>query len=202
MLAGAFPSARVTGVDSSEAFVAQATAAVAQCRFVVADATVAPLPSTPADVIYARFLLVHLVDPAAVVEAWSGQLRPGGMLVVEEPERIDTADADFRRYLELATAVVGARGGDLYAGRTVAAMAAPPGTTTVVQRQASLDVPAGKAATIFSLNLATWAADRAVLAVARPDEVAALGARLEERRGDPSTGVIEWGMRQLVVQAR
>ena len=40
--------------------------------------------------------------------AWATDLTPGGMVVVEEPERIDTDDTDFRRYLELAGAVVAA----------------------------------------------------------------------------------------------
>ena len=134
------------------------------------------------------------------MDAWAGQLRPGGVLVVEEPERIDTDDADFRRYLELASVVVAGRGGDLYAGRLLAHAAAPPGTVPVVRRRTPLDVPAGRAATIFSLNLTTWRDDPAVAAVAGPDETADLADRLERRVADTSTGVIRWWMRQLVVR--
>jgi SAM-dependent methyltransferase len=201
MLADVFTEAAVTGIDASDAFVAEARAsAPARCRFQVADVTRTPLTGAPADVIYARFLVVHLTDPHAVLSAWAGQLGPGGVLVVEEPERIETDDADFRRYLELAALVVGARGGDLYAGRLLADVG-PPGSTEVVLRRCTpLDVVAGRAATIFSLNLSTWRHDPAVAAVAGPEETAALADRLERRRSDTSTGAIRWWMRQLVAR--
>jgi SAM-dependent methyltransferase len=201
MLASAFPGAQVLGIDSSPAFVAEASAAGAPgCRYAVADVTRPPLPGAPADVIYSRFLVVHLADPRAALAMWAGQLRPGGVLVVEEPEHIDTDDGDFRRYLELASAMVADRGGDLYAGRLLAEAPPIPSTTAVVHRCAPLDVPAGRAATIFALNLSTWAGDEALASVASPGETAELAARLERRRGDSSTGVIGWGMRQLVLE--
>jgi len=202
MLAAAFPGADVIGIDASDAFVAEATAAaVARCRFQVADVTRMPLPAAPADVVYARFLVVHLPDPAAAVAAWLGQLHPGGLLVVEEPEQIDTDDPDFRRYLELASVVVGARGGDLYAGRLLVD-AVPPGAEVAVRRRTALDVPAGRAATIFSFNLATWRDDPAVAAETGPDETNDLADRLDKRRTDGATGVIGWWMRQLVLRRR
>jgi trans-aconitate 2-methyltransferase len=201
MLADALAGATIVGIDASEAFVAEATAtAPSDCRFTVGDVTRAPLPGAPADLIYSRFLVVHLPDPHGALALWASQLRPAGLLVVEEPERIDTDDADFRRYLELASVVVAARGGDLYAGRLLADVPAPPSTDVVVRRSTPLDVAAGRAATIFSLNLALWRDDPAVAAVAGADETAALAERLHRRGPDRSTGVIRWWMRQLVVR--
>lgn len=201
MLAEVFAEADVVGVDSSDSFISEATeAARPRCRFQVADVTRVPLPSGPADLVYARFLVVHLRDPREAIAAWAGQLRPGGVLVVEEPARIDTDDPDFRRYLELASAVVGERGGDLYAGRLLADLPAPASTEVVVRRTAPLDVPAGRAATIFSLNLTTWRDSPAVAAVANPAETAALAGRLERRMTDRTTGVIRWWMGQLVLR--
>ncbi len=134
--------------------------------------------------------------------AWAGQLAPGGVLVVEEPEHIETDDPDFRRYLELASVVVGARGGDLYAGRLLADAPVPASAEVVLRRSRSLDVPSGLAATIFSLNLATWKHDPAVAALASADETAELADRLERRGPETATGVIRWWMRQLVVRQR
>jgi trans-aconitate 2-methyltransferase len=203
MLAQAFPSATVVGVDSSPAFVAEATAsAPARCRFTEGDVTRTPLPHAPADIVYGRFLLVHLPDPRATVAAWTGELRPGGMVVVEEPERIDTDDPDFRRYLELARAVVADRGGDLYVGHELRHLAAPAGTSVVVARDAPLEVAAGEAASIFSLNLGIWGDDPVLRSVAQAGEVTALLHRLRARRRDATTGVIRWHMRQLVVVRR
>jgi SAM-dependent methyltransferase len=209
MLAAAFPEADVIGIDASDAFVTEAASASAsvsasvsaRCRFRRADVTRTPLPGAPADLIYGRFLLVHLADPDAAMAGWATQLQSGGLLVVEEPERIDTDDADFRRYLELASVVVGARGGDLYAGRFLADAPAPLSTEVVLRRATALDVPAGLAATIFSLNLPTWADDPSVRAVAGPDETGHLAERLRRRVSETSTGVIRWSMRQLVARA-
>ena len=121
MLADAFVSAEVVGIDASDAFVEEARSAsapAAATRWPTSPPP--PLPGAPADLIYARFLVVHLPDPERSLARWAEQLEPGGLLVVEEPERIETGDDDFRRYLELAAAVVEARGGDLYAGRLLA----------------------------------------------------------------------------------
>jgi SAM-dependent methyltransferase len=201
MLAGHFGSARALGMDTSVAFVSEATARWrGRCGFMVADATRPPFPCAPADVVYARFLVVHLPDPRAVVASWTRQLRPGGVVVVEEPERIDTDDEEFRRYLELAAVVVADRGGDLYAGRQLVDLAVPPEVVRVVDRSEPLDVEAGSAAGIFALNLSTWGTDPALSTAARPGEVASLLRRLEDRRADGSTGVIRWSMRQLVLQ--
>lgn len=199
MLAGAFPGADIIGLDASDLFVTEAARkAPRRCSFRVADVTRSPLPGAPADVIYTRFLVVHLADPRAALTTWASQLAPGGFLVVEEPERIDTEDRDFRRYLELASVVVGVRGGDLYAGRLLAEMAAPAGTDVVIRRSTPLDVAVGKAATIFAMNLSTWGDDPSVADIAGGDEVADLAGRLQRRLTDESTGVIRWWMRQFV----
>jgi SAM-dependent methyltransferase len=68
------------------------------------------------DVIYARFLLTHLNDPASVVTAFYTHLRPGGRIGLED---IDFSgyftypeSKAFRRYYELYCATVAKRGGD------------------------------------------------------------------------------------------
>ena len=200
MLAGAFPSARVVGLDSSVAFASEAARSRRAGPFVVADVARAPLPVAPADLVYARFLCVHLARPRARVLSWGGQLRTGGVVAVEEPERIDTEDPTFRRYLELAAAVVADRGGDLYAGRQLGGLEAPPELVRVVDRGVPLDVATGAAASIFALNLATWRHDDALASVARAGETEALLDQLEARRPDPTAGIIRWHMRQVALR--
>jgi SAM-dependent methyltransferase len=200
MLAELFPSAFVLGIDTSRAFLAEAASSGrGRCRFAVADVSRPPLPCAPADLVYGRFLLVHLPEPRATVTAWARELAPGGLVVVEEPERIDTDDADFRRYLELAHAVVAETGGDLYVGHELLDLDPAPGTTIALQRDAPLEVTAGEAASIFSLNLGIWGHDPVLGHVASRREIAGLLARLEERRSDRAAGVIRWHMRQVVM---
>jgi len=73
-------------------------------------------PAAEFDVVYARFLLTHLPDPAGAVAALHGSLRPGGLLVVEDidcsvpcafPESRAT-----RRYYALYCAAARRRGAD------------------------------------------------------------------------------------------
>jgi SAM-dependent methyltransferase len=68
------------------------------------------------DLVYARFLLSHLADPAAAIAAFSRALRPGGLLIVEDIDFngtfVSPETAAFRRYHELYRAVVRKRGGD------------------------------------------------------------------------------------------
>lgn len=68
------------------------------------------------DLVYARFLLTHLDNPAQTVAAFCDHLRPGGLVAVED---IDFSGSfaypdcpAFRRYLELYCGVVRRRGGD------------------------------------------------------------------------------------------
>ncbi len=75
------------------------------------------------DVIYARFLLTHLVDPAEAIARMQTWLKPGGILVVED---IDFSghfchpeSPAFRRYVELYTQAVERRGGDPHIGPRV-----------------------------------------------------------------------------------
>ena len=52
--------------------------------FVEASATATGLPRDSFDLVYCRFLLPHLVDPAACLREMLAILKPGGLLVVED----------------------------------------------------------------------------------------------------------------------
>jgi SAM-dependent methyltransferase len=68
------------------------------------------------DVVYSRFLLTHLDDPAGAVAAFHRHVRPGGLAIVEDTDFSGhftyPASAASRRYHELYCAVVRGRGGD------------------------------------------------------------------------------------------
>jgi ubiquinone/menaquinone biosynthesis C-methylase UbiE len=68
------------------------------------------------DVVYARFVLSELSDPAGALAGWRSLLRPGGALVIED---IDASrsfcyppESAFERYQKLRTAISRARGVD------------------------------------------------------------------------------------------
>jgi len=83
------PSGSVTGVDASAAQLEQARN-ISGCQgytnvsFVQADACNTGLPRNSFDLVYCRFLLLHLPDPASCLREMRDVLRPGGLLLVED----------------------------------------------------------------------------------------------------------------------
>jgi trans-aconitate 2-methyltransferase len=164
------------------------------------DVTATPLPRAPAAVIYARFLLAHLPGPAALVEAWMGELAPGGVLVLEDVESIMTTDPIFAEYLELMAGVLRTRHAELYVGPLIRQLDVPEGYGVSYNDVVRLSPTSGQAAALFSLNLATLRHDTAVAARLSTAEVESLGHALEDRTHDERVGSITWGMRQVVVR--
>jgi SAM-dependent methyltransferase len=83
------PTGSVTGVDLHQAQVEQAARlclakGLVNTEFVVADATNTGLPNDHFDLVYCRFLLLHLTDPNAGLREMWRILKPGGILLVED----------------------------------------------------------------------------------------------------------------------
>lgn len=78
---------RVYAVDSDPVArdaTAAAAAAHAQVLAITQGAEDLLLPE-PVDLAYCRFLLLHVIDPAAVLARMAGAVRPGGWVVAQEP---------------------------------------------------------------------------------------------------------------------
>jgi len=115
MLSGALSGADVYGLEKSDEFLQMARQRFPGCTFIRHDVTRGPLP-IKADVSYCRFLLSHLRDIEAHVNAWTDSLTPGGMLFLDETEGINTDIPAFRRYLEINDALIGSQGAELFVG--------------------------------------------------------------------------------------
>jgi len=121
LLSRLVPQGHVTGIDfdASSIEIAQREAealGIGNIDFRVEDVTADPPTDERYDLIHVRFLLTHLRDPAAALRRFYGQLKPGGMLAVQD---IDfdghvcyPPSGAFDRYVELYTKSVRARGGD------------------------------------------------------------------------------------------
>lgn len=114
------PEGRALGVDLDETKleIARRECAqqgVANVAFKSGDVTVWE-PCERFDVVYARFLLTHLTDPAAVAAALRRHIRPGGVMIVEDIDyRGHFAEPDcpaLRHAVKLYTTLVQNRGAD------------------------------------------------------------------------------------------
>jgi SAM-dependent methyltransferase len=200
LLAERFPAAEVVGLDRSPTFLAEARAAGRpRCRFLEADVTEAPLPGTPADVIYARYLLSHLPSPTTVLAGWAGQLAPGGVLVVEEAEAVVTDDDLVRRYLAIVEDLVASEDGTLFAGPRLTRVATGPEVARRTDQVAPLDLPADRVAEMFWLNSQAWGRHPHIVEHHDAAEIAGLRDELDRRRRAGGTDTVRWEIRQIVV---
>jgi SAM-dependent methyltransferase len=198
LVAASSGAPRTVGLDRSDRFLAAARDRYPHLEFAVHDVTRPPFPARPADLIYARFLLAHLPGPAGQARAWARELRPGGRLVLEETEWLDQRTPVLARYEELVVPVVAARGGPLYAGPALAALAVPD-LRVVRSAVLQVSVPLAASARVHELNLQVWRDDpyaRAHYDPAALDELA-VGLRDLAATGGPPT---VWAMRQVIVE--
>jgi trans-aconitate 2-methyltransferase len=181
--------------------VALATAgATPGVEFAVHDVTVVPFPCPPAGLVYGRFLLSHLPDPPATLAAWTTQLAPGGLLLVDEVDRIHTTQPALRGYLDTAAALLAARGHSLEIGGSLHRLPDPPGVARRSDRVARLAPPAARAAELFAQNLAVWRDNAVDAAIATEAALDRLAADLHAVATGSSAGTITWELRQLAFQ--
>jgi SAM-dependent methyltransferase len=108
------PAGHVVGVDLSRAQLEQADCVcqergLTNVSWVAASAEATGLPTASFDLVYCRFLLMHLVDPDAALREMHRLLRPGGMLVCEDGD-VTSAGSEPSSALRLFADLFGALG--------------------------------------------------------------------------------------------
>ena len=202
LLADTLDPKHTVGLDNSENFLAQArTTASEQVSFQLHDITTGPFPEAPFDLIFSRFVLTHLRDPEAAIALWADQLRPRGLLLIEEVERIDTDIPALVTYLDIQQAMLTHQNNELYVGPRLDAITA----SDKLQRQASnvttLQVPADRAATMFHMNLGVWRHNDFVRQTYAPATLDALEQDLKAiAQGHKDSPPVEWRLRQIVIE--
>jgi ubiquinone/menaquinone biosynthesis C-methylase UbiE len=201
LVASSTGATRTIGLDSSETFIARASADAPEgVTFLRHDVMDLPFPTGRANLLYARFVLSHVPRPDRVVRAWMSQLELGGVLALDEVEWIRTEDPALRRYLTLLSAVLEARGSSLAAGPIADKFDGGPSgrkRTSVVRTH---PVPTALAAELFALNFATWRDEPFVRDNQSADHLDQLEAELRELARGNSRAPITWGMRQTTFE--
>ena len=200
LIAQVLEPGKVVGVERAANFLSKARAAAREgISFVEHDATRMPLPhGGEADLIYARTLLSHLPEPEGAVADWLGQLAPGGLLLLDEVERIETEHPVFRAYLGILAGMMAHHGQELYVGPRLDA--ATVGPERRMSRVAPVSPTTGHAARMFSINLANWRDDESVRADHTKEELDRLAADLSDLTRSRESREIRWGLRQIAIQ--
>ena len=150
IVAGAVGPTRTVGLDTSSRFIKMARARpMAGVEYVEHDVTRALFPFGPADLVFSHFLIPHLPDPASALAAWSTQLRPAGLLLLDEVSDIWTTQPVFLRYLDMVEQVVTASGGQLYAGKNMEQLIATAGLAVLSSQLVEHPVSTAQAAEMF-----------------------------------------------------
>jgi trans-aconitate 2-methyltransferase len=190
------------GIDRSPEHVARARdTAPPGIEYAVHDALVAPLPGvTPPDVLYCRFLLTHLRDPARALAVWAGAAAARAALIVEETAEMSSPHPAFRRYYALVAALQRHYGQDLTIGRTLDGALIGSGWHVEIDVASELSLPAARMARLHCLNLATWRDDPFARASFAPQLLDELAVALDAiASGGEAAPPVRHSMRQLVL---
>jgi SAM-dependent methyltransferase len=188
-------------VDFSEAYVAATAKRVVgdpTVEVLEADALELPERVRDADVIFVRMLLTHLRDPLGAVDLWLQRLAPGGVLLIEEVESIETEEPALARYLALQREMLEANSNRLEIGpRLDAELGSHPALRS--SEVATFQPGAGVAARMFGMNFGAWRDRRGVVEAHEMAELDAIAKGLGRVATAPEDSApITWGMRQLV----
>jgi SAM-dependent methyltransferase len=120
-------SGSVTGIDANEGQLVQAgnlceSAGLTNVLLWKADACATRLPSESFDLVYCRFLLIHLPDPDACLREMRRVLKPGGIIVVEDGDLSSAGSVPptaLNAFADLFTRLGPTRGVDYLLGRNL-----------------------------------------------------------------------------------
>lgn len=140
-MADAEPEARVVGVDSDAEILPQDYRP--NLKFHCVEAGHLPDSLGRFDLIYARFLLQHLADPAKVLREAARHLQPAGVLVAVDSDDalllLDPPDAELDALLSRARVAQEAFGGDRCVGRRLPRLLVDAGLTPMAVEYRHLD---------------------------------------------------------------
>ena len=202
LLADTLDPIRTVGLDNSENFLDQArTTASDNVSFHLHDITAGPFPEAPFDLIFSRLVLTHLQDPKGAIDLWTDQLRPHGLLLIEEVERIDTDIPALLTYLDIQQAMLTQQGNDLYIGPRLDTVTASGKLHRRSSNVRTLQVPAHRAAAMFHMNLGVWRHNDFLRQTYAPTTLDALEQDLQALTQDQTNAPpVEWRLRQIVIE--
>ncbi|HWA72300.1 MAG TPA: methyltransferase domain-containing protein [Polyangiaceae bacterium] len=190
------------GVDYSEAYLARARAsAPANVSYVQHDLRAGPVPIARGELVFERFLLTHLAEPAQRLREFALLLEPGGVLVVQETSGLESEDPTLSRYYEWVGAFQAHYRQTLYIGLELPRLAEQAELSTFDFETHEMQVPGAVMAELHALNLRTWSRDPAAVALFGSAALSELSRALDEiARGARSCATVRASTGQLAAR--
>jgi len=163
---------RTIGVEASEKYLQQARAAAPPGVEHVREDVTAPSGTLPAaDLVFCRFLLTHVSDPAAAIRGFRRYVAPGGVLLLQETAHMEAAHPALTRYYELVGQMQTHYGQVLYIGQELAKLAEGAPFRVLHSGVRRFERPAASMAELHVENLRTWRSDAFALCTFDPKEL-------------------------------
>ena len=212
LLAHLLAPEHITGLDNSERFLEQARSASSSGReplttgfhYRLQDVTQPPAaPALPAaDLLYSRFLLTHLPEPAAALGTWADYVRSGAVLLLQETASMSSPHPALTRYYELVGELQRRHGQRLDIGRSLAELVDDRLYRIVHTGIRVFALPGPSMARLHCMNIRTWRADP-LAGSFDAEELSSLSSALDELSQSPAhTAEVRYGMGELVLERR
>jgi len=167
------------------------------------DVTSVPFPVEASDLIFCRYLLTHLRESVGIIDRWATQLRPNGLLLMEEVDWIHTHNEVFALYLNIVDAMLEKQNGELYIGPKLHSLDHSDALKRKSSEVRKVRVVTRRAASMFYLNIQTWKKQPFIRENYPASVIEELQRDLEKLAGRSGDEIsIEWGLRQIVFERR
>ncbi len=160
------PSGHVFAIDQSEAQLEIVKRKLKEeglenITCIQADMTSAHIPcQKPADLVFARFLLMHVKTPQTAIKNMENLLKPNGLLVLEEPEssssRSEDGSNDLAELVRAKMAMGKRRGVDFDIGSKLKGIVEEMGLQDISQKEYQHLLDAATAQSMLELSFNEW----------------------------------------------
>jgi ubiquinone/menaquinone biosynthesis C-methylase UbiE len=193
---------RTIGLEASERYLTQAREnAPPGVEFLQQDVTALGANAPSARLVFSRFLLTHLHEPAAALARFRALVTPGGALLVQETAHMQASHPAFARYYELVAQMQAHYGQALYIGQELERLAQGSDFEVVHFAVRRFEREASSMAELHVQNLRTWRSDAFASRAFDAAELNNLERQLAALAdGSISTAPVEIGFGELVLR--
>lgn len=192
---------RIVGLETSEAYLAEAHSNHPRLEFIRHDVLSTPFPVDDADFIFCRFLLTHLPSPRVALESWAHAARSGATLAIHETQALHSENLALSRYYEMVAQMQKHYGQELNVGALLDDAFIGTNWRLVHNESVVLEKSARDMAQLHAANLRTWGSNEFALQAFERREVKQLEQELDSIAfGDKNAGIVYNTAKQIIAQ--